>query len=100
MSLYNPLLHRTISFLSILLVTILSGCASAPEKSLSVSSNADKQEVSLPYAELEKKNVRLTDDILFHYLLADIAAQRGRFTEAYNSYMHTAMTANESDAAV
>ena len=96
---YNPLSHRIISFLSILLITILSGCASAPEKSLSVSSKAAKQEVILPYAELEKKNIRLTDDILFHYLLADIAAQRGRFTEAYNSYMHTAMTANESDAA-
>ena len=87
-----------ISFFVLLLTLILSGCASSPEKSQSLQSEVPV-EVPMPYAEPEKKDIRLSEDILFHYLLGDIAAQRGQFTQAYNSYMHTAMLADESDAA-
>ncbi len=103
-------LNNFFLYLALISSVVLSGCASYPGKSQPQGQNKDQntdqsladgstKEIQMPYAEPAKSSARLTEDMLYHYLLGDIAAQRGRFTEAYNSYMHTAVMAGESDAA-
>lgn len=112
MNLKNSISNRSAStlasriFLLILVVLtafLFSGCASQQlvedaKKADSQASGAVKP-VELPYKSTIAPVEELTEDILFHYILADLAAQQGQLKLAYNHYLHVALLAADSNAA-
>ena len=80
-----------------------SGCAT--QQLTEDSKKADSQAsgsikpVELPYKSSIEPVDELTEDILFHYILADLAAQQGQLELAYNHYLHVALLAADSNAA-
>jgi len=55
--------------------------------------------IQLPFESSVEPVDELTEDILFHYVLADLAAQQGQLQLAYNHYLHVALLAADSNAA-
>jgi tetratricopeptide (TPR) repeat protein len=80
----------------LLLALNLAGCATI-EKTADIESNS--QSVIMPFAEPLSPVQQLDEDILFHYLVAEVSAQRGELQLAYNHYLHSALLAGDGYAA-
>lgn len=80
-----------------LLALFLSGCASNMQQQ-QIEKQPDSALV-LPFKEPAAPVDELDGDILFHYLVAEVAAQRGEFQLAYNHYLHAALLAGDGYAA-
>jgi tetratricopeptide (TPR) repeat protein len=81
---------------------MFSGCATkqlAEGKNGDLLSSGSQKTIKLPYESSVERVDELTEDILFHYILADLAAQQGQLTLAYNHYLHVALLAADSNAA-
>ncbi len=87
----------------ILLPLLLSACAQVPPKSVDAATNATKPaeshaepvasadaEITQDSAKLDLPNVALDDDMLYQFLLGDIALQRGRPEMAAQTYLELA----------
>lgn len=95
--------RKSLLILVVSTVFMLSGCATQQlaEDSKKVESPAVEpvKPVELPYKSTIEPVDELTEDILFHYILADLAAQQGQLKLAYNHYLHVALLAADSNAA-
>lgn len=80
-----------------LLVLLVSGCATNMQQD-QVEKKPDTA-VVLPFKEPAAPVDELDEDILFHYLVAEVAAQRGELQLAYNHYLHTALLSGDGYAA-
>ncbi|NNJ91070.1 MAG: tetratricopeptide repeat protein [Gammaproteobacteria bacterium] len=81
---------------------LFSACATnqlAERKKGDLPSSGSQKTIKLPYESSVERVDELTEDILFHYILADLAAQQGQLTLAYNHYLHVALLAADSNAA-
>jgi tetratricopeptide (TPR) repeat protein len=88
-------------FLVMILSLLFAGCASTRVSSDGPEDGVQESEkkVVLPFTSDVERVAELNEDILFHYILADLAAQQGQLTLAYNHYLHVALLAADSNAA-
>ena len=95
--------RRALSLLVILLSFLFSGCATQQltedAKNGDMRSSGVTKPIQLPFESTVEPVDELTEDILFHYVLADLAAQQGQLQLAYNHYLHVALLAADSNAA-
>lgn len=86
-----------------MLVFMVTGCATKQltddRKEDDLQSSELSKAVKLPYQPTIEPVEEFTEDILFHYILADLAAQQGQLKLAYNHYLHVALLAADSNAA-
>lgn len=80
-----------------LAVLLVTGCATNPQTS--VEKQEPEKPVVLPFDETVSPVKELDEDILFHYLVGEVAAQRGELRLSYNHYLHTALLAGDGYAA-
>ncbi|MGD2117838.1 MAG: tetratricopeptide repeat protein [Chromatiales bacterium] len=79
---------------------LLLGCTGNPARTdapVAPAPGADTTE--LPFAEPEAPAKELDADILYHYLVAEVAAQRGQLELAYNHYLYASLLAGDAYAA-
>ena len=89
--------------LFIINLLLLSGCATTSQQAKDAGDAGDvglsAKTAALPFAEPVAPAEELDEDILFHYLVGEVAAQRGELELAYNHYLHTALLAGDGYAA-
>jgi len=89
--------------LVVLMLFAFSGCATRQPSEVNKEADSGALEspkkTELPYKSSIAPVDELTEDILFHYILADLAAQQGQLELAYNHYLHVALLAADSNAA-
>ena len=81
----------------LLTVLLLSGCATTTHQSMDVTQT--EASAGLPFSETVTPVDELDEDILFHFLVGEVAAQRGDLQLAYNHYLHTALLASDGYSA-
>ncbi len=80
------------------LVTLLAACAHAPQQTVEeapATANKTNLEQISESPKLDLPNVELTDQLLYEFLLGDIAAQRGRPELAAQAYLDLAKTTRD-----
>ncbi len=96
-------INRAALALSFLIVLVFGGCATrqlaVDDQKTALQVPESSKTLELPYKPEIQAVDELTEDILFHYILADLAAQQGQLKLAYNHYLHVALLAADSNAA-
>lgn len=87
-------LRKPLGLATVLLM--LAGCAGQPVQAPETQQPA---EVVLPFENKLQPASELDEDIVFHYLLADLAAQRGQLKLALSHYQLAALLASDATAA-
>ncbi len=95
-------LNTTVYFVAVsFLVLILQGCTGV-KPSMDVQPApvaADEVEESLPFVTPKPEHVELDSDLVFSYMVAEMAARRGNLKMALAHYLHAALLANDPYAA-
>jgi len=82
----------------LLFAAILSGCSTTSNQK-SVAQLPDAKIVPMPFKKPGVLTKELDEDIVFHYLLAEISAQRGRLKLSYDHYLKSALLSGDNYAA-
>ena len=94
-------MHKLSLYLLLVTFVLFSGCATRESVKATnpALKTAEKKAVVLPFVDPESDVNELTEDMLYHHLLGDIAAQRGDLALSYNHYMFTARLMEQSGPA-
>jgi tetratricopeptide (TPR) repeat protein len=96
---YSIDVNKTYPLAAVLALLFAQGCQTLPSGNVSSAAVAAEAAPTLPFAEPEPVRRELDEDLVYSYLVGEIAAHRGELRVAQSHYQHAAILARDAYAA-